>query len=208
MDLSGVWIVFIVAALCVGAFVYALMTYAIVKWRRRRPDDASIPPQFSQNVFWEVTGAAIPLLIVGGLFALTLMREYRVDAVENRPYAVVDATGYRWSWQFRYPGHDLNLYGTEQTPPVLVLPAGKLTQINLTSADVVHSFWIPAFLFKRDATPGYTMHFDLTPNRLGTFAGECSEFCGLQHALMTFKVRVVPPEQYARWLASGGTAAI
>ncbi len=67
-----------------------------------------------------------------------------------------------------------------------------MTQINLYSNDVVHSFWIPSFLFKRDANPGITNHFDVTPTQTGLFHGVCAEYCGLDHALMTFTVEVVP----------------
>jgi len=207
-DLSGVWLIFIAGALFVAAFVYALLVFAIVKWRRRSGDDLSQPPQFKKNTFWEITGVIIPLLMVGGLFAITLLREYRVDALQQHPYAVVNVSAFRWSWQFRYPGHDIAIDGTADSPPILVLPLGKTAQINLTSSDVIHSFWVPAFLFKRDATPGYTMHFDVTPDRTGTFEGKCVEFCGLDHARMTFAVRVVPAAQFDRWLASNGTASL
>ena len=202
-DLSGVWIVFTGAGLFVAAFVYSLIGISLVRWRRR-PGDDTLPPQFASNSFWEIAGVIIPVIVVCALFAVTLLREYRVDAVENRPYAVVDVTGYTWSWRFAYPGHHIVQAGTAYHPPSLVLPVGKTTQINLVSADVIHAFWIPAFLFKRDATPGYTMHFDITPSRTGTFQGVCAEFCGLQHGLMTFEVRVVSAAAYQRWLAAGG----
>ncbi|HET7813821.1 MAG TPA: cytochrome c oxidase subunit II [Candidatus Baltobacteraceae bacterium] len=203
--LGGVWLIFIAGALFVAAFVYGLLIYALAKWRKR---GEGIPPQFKTNTFWEITGVIIPLLMVGGLFAVTLLGEYRVDAVENKPYAVVDAGAFRWSWQFKYAGSGITVDGTPDSPPTLVLAVGKTTQIDLHSADVVHAFWIPAFLFKRDATPGYTQHFDVTPTRTGTFEGKCVEFCGLDHARMTFSVRVVSQAAYDRWVSSGGTAAL
>lgn len=203
--LGGVWLVFIAGALFVAVFVYALMIYALVKWRQR--GDGRMPPQFKTNKFWEITGVIIPLLMVGGLFAETLLREYPVDAVENRPYATIDVGAFRWSWQFKYQ-NGIAIDGTPDNPPTLVLALGKTTQIDLHSADVIHAFWVPAFLFKRDATPGYTQHFDVTPTRAGTFEGKCVEFCGLDHARMTFSVRVVPQAAYERWLNSGGTAAL
>ncbi len=116
-------------------------------------------------------------------------------------------TAYRWSWQFRYPNR-ITINGTVYDPPTLVMPLGKMTQINLYSDDVVHSFWIPSFLFKRDANPGMTNHFDITPTRAGLFHGVCSEYCGLDHALMTFNVKVVPLADYDRWLASGGQSPV
>jgi cytochrome c oxidase subunit 2 len=80
-----------------------------------------------------------------------------------------------------------------------VLPLGETTRIELSSADVDHGFWIPDFLFKRDAIPGQTTAFDLSPTKLGVFEGRCSAFCGLQHANMLFRVHVVTPADFMRW---------
>jgi cytochrome c oxidase subunit 2 len=208
MDLRGDWYIFIGAGLFVAVFVYSLIAYSILRWRKRRSDDDKLPPQFHTNAPIEITGVVIPIIMVIGLFYVTYIREGVVDFLKPGPYAVVDVTAFRWSWQFRYPGHNIVVNGTPHSVPVFVIPNGKMTQINLYSSDVVHSMWIPEFLFKRDATPGYTMHFDVTPTRLGTFRGECAEYCGLDHALMAFMVRVVPPADYDRWIASGGTATI
>jgi cytochrome c oxidase subunit II len=206
-DLRGVWYIFFGAGLFIAVIVYGLIFFSLARWRKRR-DDNDLPPQFHTNPGIEITGVVVPLIIVIGLFYITYIREGVVDFLRPNPYAVVDVTGYRWSWQFRYPGHNITVNGTTQNPPLLVLPLGKMTQINLYSSDVVHSFWVPAFLFKRDATPGYTQHFDVTPSKAGVFLGECSEYCGLDHALMRFNVKVVPSAVYDRWLASGGSAAI
>jgi cytochrome c oxidase subunit II len=208
MDLRGDWYVFIGAGLFVAAFVYTLIVIVLIVWHKRRSDDGRLPPQFHTNAPIEITGVVIPIIMVIGLFYITYIREGAVDFLKPHPYAVVDVTAYRWSWQFRYPGHGVVINGTPQNPPVLLIPAGKMTQINLYSSDVVHAMWIPEFLFKRDATPGYTMHFDVTPTRTGNFRGECAEYCGLDHALMAFTVRVVPAAAYDRWLASRGTAAL
>lgn len=208
-DLSGVWIIFFGAGVFVAAIVYGLIFFSLAKWRRRAGDD-TIPPQFHQNAPIEITGVVVPLVIVIGLFYITFVREGVVDFLRPHPYAVVDVTAYRWAWDFRYPGHGIEINGNPnlQTTPTMVIPLGKLTQVNLYSSDVVHAFWVPAFLFKRDATPGYTMHFQFTPTRTGDFLGQCVEFCGLDHALMRFKVRVVPVSQYDRWLTSGGTTSV
>lgn len=208
MDLRGDWYVFVGAGLFVAAFVYTLILFALIAWRKRRGNENRVPPQFHTNAPIEITGVVIPIIMVTGLFYITYIREGVVDFLRPNPYAVVDVTAYSWSWQFRYPGHRIVIQGTPQSPPVMLIPAGKMTQINLYSSDVVHSMWIPEFLFKRDATPGYTMHFDVTPTRTGDFRGECAEYCGLDHTLMVFTVRVVPVAAYDRWLTSGGTAAL
>jgi cytochrome c oxidase subunit 2 len=206
-DLSGVWYIFGGAALFVGVFVYGLIVYSVARWRERAAG-TGIPPQFTKNPPIEITGVVIPLIMVIGLFYITYVREGVVDFLKPDPYAVVDVNAYRWSWQFRYPGRNIVVNGTVHNPPALVVPVGKMTQINLYSSDVVHSFWIPSFLFKRDANPGMTNHFDITPIQTGVFHGVCAEYCGLDHALMTFTVKVVPVADYERWLASGGQAAI
>lgn len=207
-DLRGVWYIFFGAGCFIAVIVYGLIFYSLLRWTRRRKDDGSIPPQFHTNPGIEITSVVIPVIMVIGLFYVTYIREGVVDFLTPHPYAVVDVTGYRWSWQFKYPGHHIVINGTAHNPPTLVMPEGKLTQINLYSSDVVHSFWVPSFLFKRDATPGYTQHFDVTPTSTGIFHGACVEYCGLDHALMTFSVKIVPPADYDRWLASGGAATI
>ena len=209
-DLRGVWYIFFGAGLLVAAIVYGLVFFSIAMWRKRRNDDGTPAPQFKTNPGLEITGVVVPLIIVIGLFYITYIREGVTDFLRPHPYVVVDVTAYRWAWQFEYPGHNVIINGNpnEGTAPVLLLPLGKMTQINLDSSDVVHAFWVPDFLFKRDATPGYTQHFDVTPTRLGNFSGLCAEYCGLDHALMRFTVRVVPARQFDRWLASGGVAAL
>lgn len=203
--MRGDWIVFILASIVVGFIVYVLILIPLVFWRRRSEE---LPPQFSRNVPLEAISVAIPLLIVCGLFYVTYGREMRVDALALRPPVAVDVTAFRWSWEFDYPGTAVSIVGTPQQPPQLVLPEGVTTQINLRTADVNHSFWVPAFLFKRDAIPGMLNRFDITPTRTGTFRGACTQFCGLDHAHMTFSVRVVSQSQYRRWLSSGGTSSL
>ena len=206
-DLAGVWYIFGGAALFVAVFVYGLILYSIGRWRARA-GETGMPPQFKSNPPIEITGVVIPLIMVIGLFYVTYIREGVVDFLKPGPYATVNVTGYRWSWQFRYAGHPVVVNGSVHNPPTLVLPVGKLTQINLYSDDVVHAFWIPSFLFKRDANPGITNHFDITPTKTGYFHGLCAEYCGLDHALMTFTVEVVPVADYDRWIASGGHTSV
>lgn len=207
-DLAGVWYIFGGAALFVAVFVYGLILYSIVRWREKATD-TGLPPQFTKHPPIEITGVVIPLIIVIGLFYITYIREGVVDFLKPNPYLTVDVTAYQWSWQFRYPGRNaIVANGTVHEPPTLVLPVGKMTQINLYSADVVHSFWIPSFLFKRDANAGITNHFDITPTKTGFFHGVCAEYCVLDHALMTFTVQVVPVADFDRWVASGGRASL
>ena len=113
------------------------------------------------------------------LFVATLSTELRVDRVAAHPRERIAVTAFRWSWRFEYAGSAFAESGTPERPPTLYLPLGRATQIDLRSADVTHSFWVPAFLFKRDAIPGMTNVFDLRATRLGDFPGRCAAaFCG------------------------------
>ncbi|HEY1682587.1 MAG TPA: cytochrome c oxidase subunit II [Candidatus Tumulicola sp.] len=198
--MRGDWLVFIAASVAVGVVVYAFILAPLVLWRRR---SEALPPQFASNAPLEIGGVVVSLLLVAGLFYVTYRREMPVDAVSAHPFQVIDVTGFRWSWEFDYPS-GIHIVGTPQRPPELVLPEGEQTQIMLHSVDVNHSFWVPAFLFKRDAIPGMVNRFDLTPVKIGRFTGRCTQFCGLDHALMTFTVRVVPLPAYRAWVAAGG----
>ena len=197
--LLGDWQIFLYTAAVVVAIVVLLILVPLFVWRRK---DGRYPAQFSKNTPLEIGYTVLPLLIVGALFYVTMVREKSVEAQTSKPFAVVDVTGYRWSWRFTYPGQYVTVAGTPQSAPEFALPLGQTTRIVLNSADVNHAFWIPAFLFKRDAIPGFSNSFDLTPTRPGVFRGVCAEFCGLDHAMMTFSVRVLPAPKYRAWLAS------
>ena len=177
-----------------------------MRWRRR-PDDIE-PPQFRNNYGLEIAWTIVPLIIVAALFVYTYRAEARVDALVAHPAVIVAVRAYRWGWNFAYvDGPVVGGASTEPLdgsnaatkPPQLVLPLGETTRIELTSDDVTHGFWVPDFLFKRDAIPGMVNAFDLRPEKLGTYLGRCSQFCGLDHALMTFTVRVVTPRAFAAW---------
>jgi len=204
--LGGDWRLFTVVGLVVAVLVWGLILFAIVRWRRRPGDDT--PPQFHNNYGLEIAWTIVPLVIVAALFVYTYRAEARVDALVAHPAVVVAVRAYRWGWNFAYAGGPV-VGGASNgpveggnaatKPPQLVLPLGETTRIELTSDDVTHGFWVPDFLFKRDAIPGMINAFDLRPDKLGTYLGRCSQFCGYDHALMTFTVRVVTPRAFAAW---------
>ena len=203
--MHGVWAVFLTAGLAVYILVAGLIVFAAIAFRRRDPRVA-FGAQFSQNNPLELTWTIVPILVVGGLFAVTYAAERHTDSVATRPAEVVRVIAFRWSWRFLYPREAITIEGTPAGPPELVLPLDRTTEIRLTSSDVVHSFWVPAFLFKRMAIPGDVNVFDFTPKRAGVYDGRCAEFCGTFHADMPFTVRVLSPDDYARWLRSHGAA--
>ncbi|MBV8644406.1 MAG: cytochrome c oxidase subunit II [Candidatus Eremiobacteraeota bacterium] len=195
--LAADWRLFALVGLAVALLVWALILFAALRWRRR--DGDALPPQFRRHDALEITWTVLPLVLVCGLFVYTYRAEATVESLDATPDLAVAVNGFRWGWSFAYTGGPV-ITGDANAPPQLVLPVDKLTRITLTSADVNHAFWVPDFLFKRDAIPGQATQFDLRPTKLGTYLGHCAEFCGLDHARMNFSVRVVAPDEYARWL--------
>jgi cytochrome c oxidase subunit 2 len=194
------WLVSVCAATIVGIYVYGAILWCIFAYRRERHE----AKHFTGNMPLEITYTIIPLLIVIGLFIVTYHDEMPVDHVSAKPENRVDVTAFRWSWRFGYNGDRVTTTGTPLQTPTLYLPVNRTTEIDLRTADVNHSFWVPGFLFKRDAIPGMTNVFDITPSRTGSYLSRCAQFCGLSHADMTFVVHVVPADAYDRYIASNG----
>jgi cytochrome c oxidase subunit II len=116
--------------------------------------------------------------------------------------------GFQWQWQFSYGGTPVVVTGVPGKDPVLVLPTGRTVRLELSSPDVVHSFWVPHFIEKRDLIPRVDNAIDVRVTQPGQWAGVCSEFCGLDHTKMRFRVQAVPGPQFDSWLASGGTTPL
>ena len=143
---------------------------------------------------------AVGLLIVIGLFTATMVTQVRVDAVAEDPDVVVEVVGFQWQWQFNYVDEGVSVTGAPDADPEMVLPVGSTVRMRLFSRDVIHSFFVPGFLFKRDVIPGVDNEFDVTITEAGVFQGHCAEFCGLLHDSMNFTVRTVPDAEYQAWL--------
>ncbi|HKE54316.1 MAG TPA: cytochrome c oxidase subunit II [Actinomycetota bacterium] len=206
------WQIFMLAAIPVALLVYVLIAWCLVRYRRRAGDDPkALGRQFRERWGIEIAYTSIPILIVIGLFVLATGTGSTVDAVADQPDLRVHVEAYAWGWRFTYPEQGIEIVSEpsgEGVPgPVMVLPRGATVRIVLTSNDVIHSFWVPGFLYKHDAIPGRTFEFDLTTTRYGTYYGECAEFCGLNHAYMTFSVHVVDQDEFQAWVARNAAGA-
>jgi cytochrome c oxidase subunit II len=190
------------AAIPVGALVYGLILFSILRWRRRKRDEDRMPPQFRYHIPLEIAYVVIPFLLVAGLFVATYNTEKHVDAVSADPALRVDVTAFQWQWRFHYPQYGITVVGTSQRNPTLVVPAERTTEVLLTASDVDHAFYVPDFLFKRDAIPGHPNVFDLSGIKPGSYRGECAEYCGLDHAYMDFTLRALPAAQFTAWVRS------
>jgi cytochrome c oxidase subunit 2 len=193
---QGSWI----AALLVGIVVWGLILWACVFFRRRR-GDTSMPRQVRYNVPIEVLYTVVPLVMVAVFFAFTARDETKIMALDGDAKVHINVVGKRWSWDFNYTDASVYESGTPAQPPTLYLPVDQKVEFTLTSRDVIHSFWVPAFLFKMDVIPGRVNRFEVTPEKTGTFAGRCAELCGVDHSRMLFNVKIVSQEEYDAHLA-------
>ena len=196
---QGSWI----AALTVGAVVWGLILWPVIFHRRRR-GDTGLPPQTRYNIPIEVLYTVVPLIAIAVFFFFTVRDQNDILKVSSSSEHQITVTGVRWSWQFNYTsdgGKDATVTGTPGKPPTLVLPQGESVRFTLLSNDVIHSFWVPAFLFKLDVIPGNRNSFEITPKKIGSYAGKCAELCGQDHSRMLFNVEVVAPEKYDSYVA-------
>jgi len=195
----GLWRLFVDASIVVGAIVLGLILFSMIRYRGGKPGE---PATFDKHIPLEIAYTAIPVLIVAGLFLATFRVEQDIDSLAARPGLTVHVTAFDWSWRFAYEGTPVRVAGLPGRPPTLVVPEGRVVRFVLTSNDVIHSFYVPDLLFKKDVIPGHTNEFQIVPDRLGTFHGQCAEYCGLDHASMTFDVRVVSGSDFDSWLSS------
>jgi cytochrome c oxidase subunit II len=194
-----------VAALIVGVFVWGLIFYACIKFRRRSDDE--IPVQTRYNLPMEILYTIAPVIVVLVFFKFIIDTQGEVNAETKDPDHTIKVVGQQWSWTFNYIEDEAldgqtSVYnvGTPAEMPTLYLPVNESVRFELSSPDVSHSFWVPAFNYKLDVVPGRLNAFDLTPTREGTFAGKCAELCGTYHSRMLFNVEVVSAEEYAQHL--------
>ena len=212
--IGNLWVGAWIASFVIGGLVWGLIGWSVVRYRRKE-GDAPAPRQTAYHLPLELLYTLVPFLIIGVLFFYTVRAQDAVVEQTETPDTVINVIGQKWSWTFSYMeqdnpaiGTDAHIVGTVESLPDLYLPVNKRVRFNLESADVIHSFWVPAFYFKRDVIPGHPNSFDVTPNRLGTYDGKCAELCGEKHAMMLFKLHVVTEQEYDQKVkelaASGG----
>jgi cytochrome c oxidase subunit 2 len=188
--------------------IFVLVIFFALRYRARA--DGRRPSRRSDAPWLERFYA----LLLGGVAALllgfTFTTEAREDRISARPAVEIRVTASKWHWRFDYPAYGISEIGRDVTGaatatpagiPTLYVPARVPVRFTITSVDVIHAFWIPQVKFKHDANPGHTERFDLMFPHAGAFptAGECSEFCGLNHAGMEFDVRAMAPAEFAAW---------
>ncbi len=206
-----VWIGSTIAALVVGVFVWGLIFWCIIRYRKRGDE---LPVQTRFNMPMEVLYTVTPILVVAVLFYYTAIVQTDVNKVSANPDVTVEVVAFKWNWQFNYrdkPTTDnskdartvASTIGSTEVIPLLVLPSNQKIRFEETSKDVIHSFWVPELLFKRDVMPGNIRNvFEVTLDKEGRYVGRCAELCGTYHAFMNFELVVVSPERYRQFLAA------
>ncbi|MFD6091950.1 cytochrome c oxidase subunit II [Oerskovia sp. NPDC060338] len=208
---NGSWI----AALIVGVITWGLILWCVAAYRKRK-DDHVLPVQTRYHLPLEIMYTAVPIVMVLVLFYYTDRDMTAIKDLSETPDVEIQVIGKQWSWDFNYltddvyesGQHEANVGdlrsedeiegapGTATSLPTLYLPVNEVIRFKLDSRDVIHSFWIPAFLYKMDMIPERTNEFQVTPTREGVYAGKCAELCGEHHSGMLFNVAVVSRAEY------------
>ena len=203
--------------IAISLFVLALLVWIVIRYNAKANP---VPAKFSHNTALEIVWTLVPVLIlmVIAIFSFRLLFEYhdtpKVDLT-------VKATGYQWYWGYEYPDQEIgeitstmmseedvtkaglpaSLYRLKASEP-LVVPVNKVVRVQVTAVDVIHAFALPAFGLKTDAVPGRLNETWFKAEKEGTYYGQCSELCGVDHAFMPIEIKVVSQQAFDAWVAS------
>ncbi|MDT0178707.1 cytochrome c oxidase subunit II [Microbacterium sp. ARD31] len=216
--IAGLWTTSWIVVLAVGVITWALMGWAAIAYRRRK-GQSGLPVQLRYNMPIEMFFTIAPVILVLGFFAFTARDQTIIEKQHETPDVCITAIGKQWAWDFQYNGSDCN--DTEESVwtmgvqaqtdaqgnitnelPELVLPVDKKVTLQLESRDVIHSFWIVDFLYKKDMIPGRDNYWSFVPTKEGEYVGKCAELCGQYHSMMLFNVKVVSESEYQSYIAS------
>jgi len=209
-NLTG--IVFWIAAV-VFVVVEGLLMIAIFKFRKKSKEDptkSGMPKQVEGNRVFETLWTMAPTLVLAVLFILTFITLQSViqppqdaSAAAAGPNVMhIQVTGHQWWWQFDYPAQKIT------TADEIHIPIDTVVMVDIKSADVIHSFWVPQFGGKVDAIPGHNNNTWFKASQTGVFKGECGEYCGAEHAQMAFQVIVDSPEDFQTWVKGQQASAV
>jgi cytochrome c oxidase subunit II len=188
--IDGLWWLLLWISVAVTLVVLGMMGAAIVRRRRRGIEVDHAEPRWG-DPFVVIAGVVLPVVILTGVFVVSVRD---LNAIQDGdPRLTVDVIGHVWWWEGRYPGGAV-------VANELHIPVGRTVAFRLTTADVIHSFWVPRLAQKMDMIPGRTNTLLVRAEKVGTYRGQCAEFCGLQHAHMALSVVVEPPDEFAAWL--------
>ena len=203
----------------ISLFVLALLVWIVVRYNKRANP---VPARWSHNTVIEViwTLAPVAILMVISIFSFKLLFAYHDMP---KPYMTVKATGYQWYWGYEYPDQKIGEITSSILPEdeakargvpfrlaatePMVVPVNQVVRVQTTGADVIHAFALPAFGMKMDAIPGRLNEQWFNAEKVGTYYGQCSELCGVDHAFMPIEIKVVSQADFDAWVAAKAPAA-
>jgi len=200
----------------IGIIVFGAMIYSIIMHRKSR---GAVAAKFDDNLTVELIWTVVPFIILAIMAVPATKVLLAMEDTSNSDMSI-KVTGYQWKWHYDYLGDDISFFSNLQTPieeiqnkatkndhyllevdnPVVV-PVNKKVRLLLTSNDVIHSWWVPAFAVKKDAIPGYINESWFETDKVGTYRGQCAELCGKNHGFMPIVVKVVSADDYVAWVA-------
>ena len=186
-----------VIAIVVFSIVAAVLIYSVWKFRVRPDDDSDGPPTHGHTAL-EIVWTAIPALLVTAISIVSAIVLAKNGEAGSNPL-IVKVVAQQFAWQFTYP--DGKTYGS------LTLPEGRHVKLDITSKDVIHSFWVPELSQKQDAVPGQHNSLVVTPTRTGTYPVICTELCGLGHSVMRSHVTIMTAGAFDAWVKKGSASA-
>ena len=196
---QGAWI----AGAVVGVITLVLILWPAM-FHRAKAGQSEFPKQTQYNIPVEIAYTLIPFVIVAVLFYFTAVKQTEIVEKTSDYKHEILVDGFQWSWQFSYPeaGPKAVATGTPAAPPTLYVPIGEKVRYTITSNDVVHGFWIPAFMIQIQNIPGVENQIEFTAKKVGTYPGRCNILCGRQHSQMLFNVKVVSVAEYKSYIQS------
>lgn len=209
-NVYNLWIGTVIASAVVGLTVYALIFWCIIRYRKRATD-VGLPEQTRYNLPIELIYSIVPFLIISVLFYYTARSESYVNRLSAKPQVTVGIVAFKWNWEFDYTdpnaklsdGSQIKEIGDSTYIPILVVPTDQTIQFTEHANDVIHSFWVPELLFKRDVFPGDVYNkFEVTIVQPGAYVGRCAELCGTYHSQMNFELLAITPAQYSQFLSA------
>ncbi|MCU4186303.1 cytochrome c oxidase subunit II [Acidiferrimicrobium sp. IK] len=199
-----------------AAIVVGLIVWCLIRYRVKPGDEPRRAAQFQYHIPLEAFYTIVPLILVAVVFGFLYGGEDKITHVSSNPYVKIKVEGFQWGWRFTYPnGHQeqgsynsVTSINDEKDLPVLYMPANETVQLQLLTDDVVHTFYVPEFLFQRDMIAGVNNVVDINVTKTGTFLGECTNLCGTYHAFMRFNVDVMPVNAFNAWMNSQAPGSI
>ena len=215
-------VILLPVTVAISLLVLGLLLWIVVRYNAKANP---VPAKWSHNTLIEVIWTLVPVLIlmVISIFSFRLLFDYHDMP---KPDLTVKAVGYQWNWGYEYPDQKIpefisamlpedevarqglphSLYRLKATEP-MVVPVDKVVRVQVTAADVIHAFALPAFGLKTDAVPGRLNETWFKAEKIGTYYGQCSELCGVDHAFMPIEIKVVSQADFDAWVATKAPAA-